>query len=354
MPKTKMMSKKKTNKREKTERKSDSKDRFVSAPASKSRIMQNRSPVVRQNKPGTLTISHREYVKALTGSVTDYTVVFNQTLNPGLRDVFPWLHAIANNYDTYHVDKFVVEYVPICPTNTVGQVMMLLDYDALDVTPPANIGEFNNTYGAVSGPVWSSLKLNCEPRYLNTIQTRYTRRGIKVVNDQKSYDFGRLVIAASGTSQVSPGTLHIDYTITLNLPQANLKEAIEAECERVYADDGAVSKTIPFGVDAAITGGAGITVGSTSLTFPKVGEYLVDLVFGGTGLTGADLTQGPADAKAVSAQITKVAAANGLSASYTVLISVLTAGAVWTLTNVPSTTVVATAARIAPYLYSLV
>jgi len=352
MTKAKMPNVQKKKKEEKKSNKMKV-DRYVSVPVARGRQSVVSGPRLRQNQPGTITVSHREWVCAVTGSVTGYTVVVNEPLNPGLSTVFPWLCALANNYDTYHVDKFVVEYIPTCPTNTPGQMMALLDYDALDSTPPSGVGEFNNTYGAVSGPVWAPLRMACEPRFLNTIVTRYTRRGVHSVQDQKTYDFGRIVLAASGSSQVSPGQLFVDYTITFHLPQVRLLDEIEAESQKTEANDAGVTNNTPFGVEPTTTGGAGIRVASNTMYFPKVGQYLVDMLFTGTNCTGLDLTQAGEALKLTAQKVVATGSIGGAYSTYAYLVNVIVAGAFWSVTHVPSTTVTGSVLRFAPYLTSL-
>jgi len=56
---------------------------------------------------------------------------------------FPWLKAIANNYDEYKYVSISFDFKPVCPTTTNGLFMMFYDYDRTDPVP-TNINTYYN------------------------------------------------------------------------------------------------------------------------------------------------------------------------------------------------------------------
>lgn len=89
--------------------------------------------------PDTIRVKKREYITdVVIGAGGDF-VNNSFPINPGLSETFPWLSAIANNYEQYRWNGLIFEYVSTSATAfsstgdiRLGTVCLASDYNALD------------------------------------------------------------------------------------------------------------------------------------------------------------------------------------------------------------------------------
>jgi len=187
-------------------------------------------------------VVHRELWEDLVGSSS--FAYDSGYLQPGLAANFPWLSSIANNFETYVFEKFEVEYIPSCGTNTAGRVTIGVDYDADDpgALTKSELCSYEDT---VSGPAWSNIKFTSTPGNLRRGDPRYTRYDISALSDGnwKLYDTGLLHVGTDGTSEAAKlGEVWLSYTIVLFTPQLN---SFGASGTKGFA--GTISALTPFG-----------------------------------------------------------------------------------------------------------
>lgn len=309
---------------------------------------------------GRIRVTHREYVCSIAGT-TGYNVR-SYSINPSLRVTFPWLAQLAKLYESYLFKSLVFEFVPSCPTTTSGTVMLAMDFDAFD-SPPANKQGMMSSHLSVSGQPFERITINSDQPDLEKFGVqRFTRQSTLAQNlDIKTYDVCNLFIGTNGQANtVEVGDVYVYYTVDLMTPQDPIWLVDPADCSLKILSNvdtqtlaspllGATkvgdSRNEMFSVDA---GG--------SLNFLAVGEYILDFMQGGTGITGAGptITAAAVNTLTILAQTAVIAAASTTAAS-TVLVKVLKAPCVATVTNTGrATTITSTVIRAASYLSSLV
>lgn len=88
--------------------------------------------------PSSIRIQHKEYLGDLLGS-TNFTLS-SYAINPGMQASFPWLSSLASNFEQYHFNGLVFQFVStsadaLNSTNTaLGKLIMATDYNALDAS----------------------------------------------------------------------------------------------------------------------------------------------------------------------------------------------------------------------------
>lgn len=174
------------------------------------------------NRGDIIRVAHREFVTSIknTTTNTDFILLINQYINPGNPILFPWLKHVATNYDTYVVERLRLHYIPTCPTNTVGQLMLMIDYDAADAIPTTQNAMLNSK-NSISFNPYSEKTLNSTYEELNKgFKSKYiTVPGNEDSQDVKTLHLGKLLLAGIGLTQNTLlGNLYIEYVIKLKTP----------------------------------------------------------------------------------------------------------------------------------------
>jgi len=234
-------------------------------------------------------ISHREYIGDILGSVA-----FNANryeVNPGLLLTFPWLSTIANNWDSYLFKKLDFVYETSCASTTAGSVMLAIDFDAADPTPLSKV-ELMTYDNATRSASWQECSYDARLQNLHKFGIqRFTRQAPLATSlDIKTYDVGNLFVATSGQADASMiGELYVDYVVELYTPQI-AKAAQASSLSFKVTSGGSVSKGAPFGTAPSVLGDFPISVGTDILNFQSSGEFLLNFLIAGTGLTSAAAT----------------------------------------------------------------
>lgn len=198
-------------------------DLALSAPAANGLFSRNPRPRMRTTSSDCL-VTHREYVQDIWVQGNDaFDIVFDQPINPGNSTMFPWLSAIANNYETYRFERLDFIFEPQSSTGNGGTIMMVVDYDAVDL-PPVSKTAFMNNKDAVQSPPWFSCVFRCAPRDLHKYPQYYNTQSstTPLSTDEKTYFVGNAYLAAttSGDPFIA-GSLYIEYTVKFFTPQVN-------------------------------------------------------------------------------------------------------------------------------------
>lgn len=174
------------------------------------------------NNNGNVTrVSHREFISDISSNSSAFATT-TLAINPGNSTAFPWLSAIAANYESYTFKRLAYRYVPLCPTSTQGRITMAIDYDARDSIPTSK-AVLSQYQGAVASPVWqqglyvstpANLTKFCKQRYVSgpTVPTN---------SDVKTYHVGLFTIATSNTpaNLTQLGELWVEYEVEFQTPQ---------------------------------------------------------------------------------------------------------------------------------------
>lgn len=171
---------------------------------------------------------HKEYLSDIISSNTA-GAFFNQSypINPGLASSFPFLAALAENFQTYKLHGLIYEFKSLSAnalnsTNTaLGSVVMVVDYNSAS-GPFTSKQDMLNSMGAIDckPSECAIMGVECDPRRI-PVNELYVRTGaVPAGQDSRLYDMGVLNIATVGmqAASVNNGELYVIYDIELMLP----------------------------------------------------------------------------------------------------------------------------------------
>lgn len=240
--------------------------------------------------PTGFTVSNTELIEMLPMTASD---VFTQGLwsyavNPGVSAVFPWLSAIALNFQSYRIRKLRFIYRPACSTTANGMTILAFDPDPSNVAP-TNVQALSAFRHRVSGQPWTSLILDVPPSALGTLSHRKTIRSISSTAPLSSlpqFDAGTFyTYAGHGTVGLNLcGTLEASYSIEFFEPQPPETGGSSLVVFRTYSGNLA----LPWQASPVRYGGLGVTASgaasTTTFILPEPGTYSVSVAILGTGL----------------------------------------------------------------------
>lgn len=170
-------------------------------------------------------VTHREYVRDITSSTSYASTTFS--INPGVSASFPWLSAVAANFEEYRIRGMVV-YLNSSSGSAVGSTNTALGIWGVvtqyDPSEPnfTNKQQAENYVGCQSASPSQSVihGIECKPRS-NVLDKMYVRTGPVVdTEDYKFYDWGKVTIFTSGSQAASViGELWISYDIEFYKPR---------------------------------------------------------------------------------------------------------------------------------------
>ena len=252
---------------------------------SKNSLVYNRDavPEFSNNNERCTMVVHREFITDIVGS-SSFNIQ-SYRINPGVADTFPWLAAIAENYEQYVVQGMVFEFkttsaTAVASTNTaLGTVVMATQYNSLAPNFINKQQMENYEFACSSVPSNSILHpIECDP-------TQTQCGGIFNVNaqvepsegDKRLYDVGRFSIATVGMQAESTiGELWVSYKICFLKPR--LRTSNEGCDFYVQTEPGSVTAAAPMGPYTSLVAqpaNSGITTPITNT------EFDVDVNFSG-------------------------------------------------------------------------
>jgi len=173
-----------------------------------------------------VVIRHKEFLTEVRGSMA-FNVQHTFSINPGNGLTFPWLSAIAANFQEYKIRGMVYHYIPssgaaVSSTNAaLGTVMLQTTYRANDTAPTYKAELLNEYWAAESVPSDSFCHpIECDPKE-NPFNVQYIRTGNVPAGDSTlMYDLGKTYVATSGqqVDNTVLGDLWITYEIELKKP----------------------------------------------------------------------------------------------------------------------------------------
>lgn len=252
-------------------------------PLTRAPVAINRS----SHQTGRTTMRYKECERVATvpGS-SSFGIVGNLACNPGLPGSFPWLSGHAALYDKYKVHKLVYRYKNLKGTGSDGNILMSFDYDTLDAAPSSAVAMTQST-AWIDGSPWRIFELHVatDGRKL------FTRSGAVSSSDLKTYDMGRLFLAAEGCADTSDhGYLEVEYDIEL-FDKAPLDAGASPSSSAVSQFNLSANEVSPtyVGYDEEIVNGIGITnTAGVFSDFPD-GLYIVTYDITSSGTVTVDL-----------------------------------------------------------------
>jgi hypothetical protein len=289
-----------------------------------------------------INVRFREYVQDIAGSVA--YAAQQLSINPGLSSMFPWLASIANNFESYCFNKLGFEYRTEASSNTTGKAILTVDYDASDALPITKQAQLQERAKA-DDACWQNFSLELDSADLKKLPQRYIRAaGAPANTDIKLYDAGNLIIGTQGEANANViGELYVHYDVDLITP--NPSGLLAGQSQKLVSGASASANTGLL-TTAVSTGAAVATVSANNvLTFAQPGQYFVEFLMTGTGITSI----GVGGSTPTLVAIANVVLASGVSAVSSAAVLVTASGQYIQFVPV-STTAVSASVRIAPFL----
>jgi len=245
-----------------------------------------------------VTIRHREYIADISMDGAAFNLA-TYNINPGLPITFPYLSAVAANFQEYRFKGLVFEYKTtsatalVSGTNTaMGSVMLAAQYRS-DAATFTNKTQLLNEMWSVDTVPSSSvvLPIECGPAE-TVLKHQYIRTGGVGTGDIKMFDLALLSVATFGgqTGQTNVvGELWVSYEVELLKPQLSLSSQGGTF---FAATSTSPTSALPLtGFAAGIYAGStlsGISLTNNSITFSSLtgsASYQILIYWGGAGVT---------------------------------------------------------------------
>jgi len=261
------------------------------APVAVSSVTKWHAPKVEYARDGaSCIVTHRERIGTVLGSVAFTTTRYQ--VNPGMVESFPWLSAIANRFESYDFESLDFVYKTKTATTALGDVVMVMDYDASDSAPETSI-QAESYQSFIDGAPWQNLRMRCLRSDLAKFKQRFVRdAAVASGSDVKLYDVGNFFICTENQASAAlVGYLYVEYRVRLFTPQLR---STDFYISGGYIDGlTATTAANPMGTSAAVDADArGISCNATTgvITIQNPGEYSVSLSMTGTVISALGLS----------------------------------------------------------------
>jgi len=196
-----------------------------------------------------VNVVEREFLGTVLSTTSFTNVAY--PINPGVSLTFPWLSAIALNFEEYKVNGMLFEFVSQSAdwngsNQAIGTIVMATDYDSSDADYSSRIEMENADYALSTRANESNIHcIECAPDERPT-NLSYVRVGAVPLNaDVKMYDHGKFQIATDGfaTAGVVIGELWVSYDISF------FKKAVSPSSSTYATSFSTTTSTVaaPFG-----------------------------------------------------------------------------------------------------------
>jgi len=229
---------------------------------------------------GRVRIRHREYIGVQSNAAS--FAATSSPINPGQVAMFPWLSAIASNFETYLFNTLNFEYSPFCPSSTTGSVVLAIDYDAADPIPVSK-SQTLQYHNAVRSVVWQECCCRSDKGDNRKFGIqRFIRPGaLPAGTDIKTYDLGNFIAAVGdGTNTDACGDLFVTYDVELITPIQGAPPSPSIGQKITSGDPAAADDQHFFDLPVYVGAPIATALGKT-LTFAGKGQWLVEFVFTG-------------------------------------------------------------------------
>jgi len=203
-------------------------------------------------------VSGVDYLGKIEGATGFNTLAWR--INPGLPGVFNFISQIAQRYETYRCRKLVFHYIPSVGTQNAGNVMMFLDYDALD-SIPSDERDFMTNANCVTKQIWDRCTYAADPKLLMSTREKYVRSGVPLESgdDVRLSDLGMFCIGFTDIDAldgVNIGRLYVEYEFELSTPSVDEVSLANSKTNLWYSQTG-VDGNNPFGTSRDTSGDVG-------------------------------------------------------------------------------------------------
>lgn len=182
-------------------------------------------------------IQFREYLGDVISAPNGAFDIRAYSINPGLATSFPWLNAIANQFDQWQPHGIVYEFKSTSSEyvsqQSLGSVIMATEYDVYDDPFTSKQGMLNSAYSSECKPSINMVHgIECAPRDTpnRIFYTRHINDSNSLNRDLTDCDIGTFYVATQGMASGSPalnlGSLYVHYDITFRKEQTHVSSAI--------------------------------------------------------------------------------------------------------------------------------
>jgi hypothetical protein len=244
---------------------------------------QNQVPYMHSSNES-LVFRKREFLCNVNSTAAFTATRFS--INPGLSESFPFLSAIASNFQEYRFRGLAYEFkttsaTSIGSTNTaLGTIILACQYRANAPAFLDKLSMLNEMWAEDTVPCESKVMfVECSPAE-TPMRIQYVRSSaLSSTEDQKFYDLGTFTIAAQGAQATSvAGELWVTYDVELYKPVIQSPSFNPLDSVYSYWTFGnSFSGAVPFGTSQVqVSNQLGITiVGNSALVFNQVGVYSI-------------------------------------------------------------------------------
>lgn len=246
-------------------------------------VPEGQSPAYMHSSGATNRVCHREYIgDIISSSVAGQFNIQSFMLQPGARDVFPWLSPIALQYQKYKVLGAIVEFKSgsgdaITGTNTaLGEVIISTNYNCADPNFISRNQMENTMYCSSAKPSVSFVHvIECDPA-LQVQESLYVSPSVvpeNTGNSTNEINFANIQVATIGCqgTSVNLGSLYITYEVELIQP-VELSDARQPRGDMFSLIPGSINNANPLGSSAPTPDPrnslGGTIVSSTRYAFP--------------------------------------------------------------------------------------
>jgi hypothetical protein len=176
---------------------------------------------------GSVTVSHREYLRDITTGTTALPQGFWFVINPFNSAMFPWLSTLASNFEQYRIKGMVIEYISnsgnaVSSTNAaLGSVSIATQYNTQIPNFSTKRALLNHYYAVSAAPSQNMVHaIECKDMY-----DPYKLYWVRVPNlnatyDSKLYDLGVVNVICQGSQSIyTAGEMWVTYEIELYKPR---------------------------------------------------------------------------------------------------------------------------------------
>lgn len=242
-------------------------------------LLTDNGPPMVNGTSGNTNIVHREYIGDVTAvGPSAFTNIYNEYINPGNKNIFPWLSIVSAGYEQYRFKGLVFEYKSTSgnsvgsTTTTLPTVMMATNYDVYDnvfLDKQSMLAyEFSTDCVSCSNAIHP---IECKPKD-ETIDMRYLRQPTSSTSgDQRLYDVGRFQLATVGSqASCTIGELWVSYHVELVRPK--LEQPLGSGNSMIdYFNSTGVASATAFGTIASAVVSA--TVDNSRYAFTTTGSF---------------------------------------------------------------------------------
>lgn len=175
---------------------------------------------------GSLRVKRKEFVGTVTNGATTTFRIVDQSqsypgldINPAAGLMFPWLSHVAVKYERFRFHSLTLTLTAYAPTTQAGRVYMAVDYDFDDQVPSSKVAVLQNR-STCEGSIWESVSLRADPSALMADQPwKFCSSATRFNYVEPRTAFCGFVIIGIDTSVADTKfDLTVEYDVELQLP----------------------------------------------------------------------------------------------------------------------------------------